>query len=126
MLLEHSLDYLLHLCHILIILINLFGWLSSKTLKLNLFFLGGTLFSWSVLGLFYGFGYCPFTDWQWRIKESLGETDLPASYIKYMADRIFSINSDPVLIDRLTFVAYFFALIISIVLNIRRTLWKGR
>lgn len=36
--------------------------------------------------MFYGRGYCPCNDWYWQVKRELGETGLPASYIKYFLD----------------------------------------
>ena len=58
-----------------------------------------TLFSWFGLGWFYGFGYCPSTDWHWQIKEAMGETGLPNSFIKYYMDRLTGKDWDPDLLD---------------------------
>jgi hypothetical protein len=82
------LDALLTLLHLIIIGFNLTGWIWSRTRRLHLIVAGLTASSWFVLGIWYGMGYCPITDWQWRVKERLGERNLPASFITYYADKI--------------------------------------
>src|SRR5262249_56219971 len=51
------------------------------------------------LGLFYGIGYCPSTDWHWQVKRARGETGLPNSYVKYYVDRLTGLRWDPRLVD---------------------------
>ncbi len=80
------LDVLFTLLHLLIIGFNLFGWIWPATRKLHLWCAGATAFSWLILGIWFGLGYCPITDYQWQIKEKLGEQNLPNSFIKYYAD----------------------------------------
>ncbi len=113
------LDYVFFLSHLIVILFNLFGWIPLKTRKLHLVVLLLTLGSWFALGFWKGFGYCFLTDWHWQIKEKLGEHNLPASFIKYLVDELFNIESDPQFIDILTFTALLIALCCSIYLNIR-------
>jgi Protein of Unknown function (DUF2784) len=79
-----------------------------------------TLFSWLILGMWFGIGYCPITDWQWQIKEHLGETDLPNSFIKYFADKITGKNISADLVDTLTAVGFGFALVMALYLRIRK------
>ncbi len=79
----HIGDISFFILHLGIILFNLFGWLWNKTLKPHLVVIMITIFSWFILGIWYGFGYCFLTDWHWEIKRELGETDLPASFITY-------------------------------------------
>lgn len=75
---------------------------------------------WAVIGpLFYGFGYCPLTDWHWDILHSLGETNLPSSYVKYLADRLTGLDFDPGRIDLATGISYVAALMISVGINTR-------
>jgi hypothetical protein len=64
-------------------------------------------------------GYCPFTDWHFRILEKLGETDLPNSYVKYLADRITGLDMNATLIDKVTLYTFLAALMISVFLNAR-------
>jgi len=113
----HLLDLFFTLLHFVIIGFNLLAWLVPKLLKAHLLFVLITLGCWFGLGIWYGIGYCPITDWHWEIKEQLGERDLPNSFIKYYADKLFNIDSDPVLIDWLTGLGFAAAILISCILN---------
>jgi len=64
-------------------------------------------------------GYCPLTDWHFTILEKLGKTDLPNSYIKYLADRLTGLDINASLVDKFTIYSFLAALIISIFLNIK-------
>ncbi len=116
---NHILDIIFHILHILIICINIFGWIFKRTRRLNLIVLLLTLFSWFGLGLFYGLGYCPLTDWHWDVKRSLGQTNLPNSYIKLMLDSLTGYNWSPDVVDIITFISFFSAFGFSCGLNYR-------
>jgi hypothetical protein len=106
--------------HTFIIFFNLFGWIWKRTRKYNLVLLLLTGGSWLFLGLLVGsLGYCPLTDWHFRVLEKLGRTDLPVSYVKYLADRITGLNFNSGLIDSITLYSFLVALTISVSLNIR-------
>lgn len=113
------LDLIFTLAHVVIIAFNLLGWIWYKTRRLHLLCVLLTALSWFLLGIWYGFGYCFLTDWQWQIKRRLGETDLPASFIKYAADQVTGFNTDPILIDWITVVSFGAVAVLSITLNIR-------
>jgi hypothetical protein len=116
------LDVFFVVFHFILIFFNLTGWIWPKTRKLHLYVISATIFSWVGLGFFYGFGYCPCTDWHWQVKRKLGETELPASYIKYYADGVSGYSWDPALVDVVVAGAGIGALIISIWLNYKD--WK--
>ncbi len=113
------LDLFFIVFHTILILFNLFAWIFRKTRKLNLIILSLTGASWFILGIFYGIGYCPLTDWHFNILGKMGYTGLPDSYIKYLADRLTGLNFNPGLVDRITIISFFIALAISVCLNIR-------
>lgn len=115
-----ALDYFYTLLHVLIIGFNLFAWAFPATRKLHLYGVGITLSCWLILGIWYGIGYCPITDWQWQVKAQLGEHNLPDSFIKYYADRITGSNIDPRLIDGLTLGFFLISISISLYLNFFR------
>ncbi|GAB3217835.1 hypothetical protein GCM10027454_02790 [Algoriphagus aestuariicola] len=77
-----------------------------------------TAASWLGLGIWFGIGYCPLTDWQWQVKSKLGETDLPNSFIKYWIDRMAGIDADPVTIDVATAISFALVFLIAIYHNI--------
>lgn len=118
------LDIFFLLFHSSIVLFNLFGWICKRTLKLNLITLLLTGGSWFILGIFYGIGYCPLTDWHFQVLRKLGQYDLPTSYMKYIGDRITGLDFNANLVDTLTLICFLLALVISVTLNIRN--WYKR
>ncbi len=114
------LDIFFTLLHWLIIGFNLLGWIWRATLKLHLYSVLLTAASWLVLGIWYGIGYCPITDWQWQVKTKLGEQNLPNSFVKYQADKLTGVDFNPATIDTITAISFAFVTLLSIYLNIRR------
>lgn len=117
------LDVFFVILHTSIIIFNVFGWIWRKTRKANLILLLLTGGSWFILGIFYGIGYCPFTDWHFNILEKLGKTGLPSSYTEYLAERLTGMEFSGEIIDLITLVVFLVALGISVFLNF---LWRGR
>ena len=103
--------------HSALIVFILFGWMWNMTKKANLVSLSLTAFSWFVLGIWYGIGYCPFTDWHWKVLKKLGHHDLPASYIPYLLNKIASIEISSHAADALTVIFFSLALMASIYVN---------
>ena len=93
------LDIFFSLFHASLVLFNLTGWAWQRTRRIHLATIGLTILSWFGLGIFYGCGYCPCTDWHWQIKRQLGETGLPKSYIKYYTDKLTGSAWDPLTVD---------------------------
>ena len=85
--------------HTALVAFNLTGWILKRTRRLHLVVISATVASWFGLGIFYGWGYCPSTDWHWDVKRELGETNLPQSYVKYYLDAVTGISWDPALVD---------------------------
>jgi hypothetical protein len=113
----HVIDVFLTLIHLAIIGFNLFGWIWRKTRKWHFILILITAASWFILGIWYGIGYCPVTDWQWQVKSKLGEQHLPASFIEYYADKITGYNFSSSLIDVITLIAFLLAVIASVYFN---------
>jgi hypothetical protein len=101
-----------------LIVFNLTGWIFLATRKLHLITLGATAASWFILGIWYGMGYCPITDWQWNIKEQLGEKNLPASFIKYFADKLTGKDFSPDLVNHLTLIFFLLAVGCTLYVNV--------
>lgn len=116
----HFLNGFFTLLHLTVIGFNLLGWIWKATRKLHFYMISATAFSWLVLGYWFGLGYCPITDWQWQVKNKLGEHDLPNSFIKYMVDKILGIDSSVALIDTSTAVCFALAVLLSVYLNFFR------
>lgn len=105
--------------HTALTLFNIFGWISRKTRKWNLITLLLTAFSWFVLGIWYGWGYCVCTHWHWDVREKLGYHDESNSYIHFLILKLTGINFDPGLIDRVTLIIFLIVVVLSIGLNIK-------
>jgi len=114
------LDVLFFWLHIVIILFNLFGWVWIKTRKIHIIVVFATLFSWLILGLKYGLGYCFLTDWHWEIKYKLGESDLPASFVKYFLDKYTIFHFSASTVDWITGISFGLAIAMSFYVNFIR------
>jgi hypothetical protein len=90
-----------------------------KTRKWNLITLLLTAFSWFVLGIWYGWGYCFCTDWHWQVRNQLGYHDETNSYIQFLAQKLTGINFSPQLVDTVTAIVFFTSLVLSIWFNVR-------
>lgn len=115
-----ALDYFLSFLHIAFTLFNLVGWIWPKTRKLHLITICATAASWFIAGIWYGWGYCFLTDWQWQVKERLGERNLPSSFIKYFADKVSGADIDASLISMVTLICFLAAVILTIYVNFFR------
>ena len=123
----HILDIFFVIFHTSVILFNLSGWIWRKTRKYNLIVLVLTGGSWLFLGLIVGtLGYCPLTDWHFSVLNKLGISDLPSSYVKYLADRLTGLDIDSSLVDNFTLYYFLAALGISLFLNIRDLVLKRK
>ncbi len=112
-------DIVFTVFHTCLILFNLFGWIWKKTRRLNLICLLLTAGSWLILGIFYGLGYCPLTDWHFNILERLGHTDLPLSYISFLVARLTGLHPEQGLVDAATTWGLILALMASLYLNFK-------
>jgi hypothetical protein len=112
-----ALDIFYTFLHLAIVFFNLFGWIWKKTRKAHLVLMSLTLLSWFVLGIWKGWGYCPITEWQWDIKEKLGETNLPNSFIKYFADKISGQDIQASFVDSVTLISFITVVLITIYVN---------
>ena len=115
----HALDIAFVVFHTALVVFNLAGWAVPRLRRANLVTLGLTGLSWGGLGFFYGFGYCPFTDWHWMVLRRLGETDLPRSYIQYLLIRLLGLRVDAEVVDAVVLLSFLAALAVSLTLNIR-------
>ncbi|MGB3861312.1 MAG: DUF2784 family protein [Candidatus Aminicenantaceae bacterium] len=110
--------------HTALILFILLGWLWTKTRKINLAVVILTAFSWFFLGIWYGFGYCPSTDWHWQVRMRLGYYDMPSSYLTFLIRSLFGWEVDKTLVDVFAVVFLLLAIFVSVVTNYRD--WKNR
>ncbi|MBS1700344.1 MAG: DUF2784 family protein [Armatimonadetes bacterium] len=105
--------------HTAILLFNVFGWIWKKTRRWNLYLLLGTFFSWLILGLWKGIGYCVVTDLHWQVRRALGERILDGSFLDYLMRGIAGDVPDPNLTRLVCGVTFAFVGMMSIGLNVR-------
>ena len=108
------LDLFFLVFHLLLVMFVLTGWIWNKTRPWHLAVVLLTLASWFILGLRYGIGYCPLTDWHFQVLRELGKPNLPSSYISYIITRFTGMEVPERLVDIVTAGAAFGALAASV------------
>ena len=108
-------DILFYVVHLALIIICLGGWALPRVRTAHRYLMVAILSSWFLLGLKFGIGYCVLTDWHWQIKDKLGQSDLPNSFIKHILNHLLpSVISDRA-VDILTLVAFYGAVLATII-----------
>jgi hypothetical protein len=73
--------------HTLWVLFICLGWMWRRTRPWQLAVVLVTAVSWFGLGAWYGWGYCPCTDWHWQVRARLGYPS-PPSYTQLLIQEI--------------------------------------
>jgi len=115
----HFLDIFFLVFHSALILFNSLGWIWHRTRRWNLVTLALTGFSWFVLGIWYGWGYCLCTDWHWQVRNHLGYHDNSNSYIHFLLLKFIGIDFSIQLVNTATVLVFFISVVMSVMLNIR-------
>ncbi|NQT80813.1 MAG: DUF2784 family protein [Candidatus Aminicenantes bacterium] len=118
------LDKFFFVFHSMLIVLILFGWIWRKTRVINFIVVLLTALSWTVLGIWYGFGFCPCTQWHWQVREKLGYFDMPSSYTKFLIDSLTGLDVNEKLVDILAVSFLVLALFFSVFTNVRD--WRKR
>jgi uncharacterized membrane protein len=118
------LDKFFFVFHSTLIVLILLGWAWKKTRLVNLAIILLTAFSWFILGIWYGYGYCPSTDWHWQVRAKLGIYDMPSSYTKFLVDSFTGWDVKQKTVDIITLILLIGALTASLHANIRT--WRKR
>ena len=113
------LDKFFFIFHSALIAFILFGWIWRKTRVVNLVVVLLTAFSWTILGIWYGFGFCPSTEWHWHVRTKLGYYDMPSSYTKFLVDSLTGFNMSERLVDIFAVLFLTLALFASVVTNVK-------
>ncbi len=113
------LDYFFLVFHSVYILFNMFGWCWAKTRLAHLVTALLTLFSWLIMGIWYGIGYCFLTDWHWDVRIALNNPPSSNSYIHFLILEITGFDFPAPLVDKITVVVFSVCFLLSIWLNLR-------
>ena len=95
------------------------GWAWRRTRRWHLLAVALTTLSWFGLGVWHGWGYCPFTDWHWQVRERLGYTNHPPSYLQLLASEVFGLELPLVWANVLAVVALLAAAAMTVLMNVR-------
>ncbi|HLW33648.1 MAG TPA: DUF2784 domain-containing protein [Aequorivita sp.] len=115
----HIANFFFYAFHTALIFFNLFGWLHPRLRKLNLISLLLTFGSWFLLGMWKGWGYCFLTDWHYQVLRSLGEKNIPSSYIAFLVEKLTGWLPTAELVDPFTIGLALLALVCSLWVNLR-------
>lgn len=108
------------------IVFNCTGWIWRSARRWHLLTTILTALSWFGLGLWYGWGYCPCTDWHWQVRARLGYVD-PDSYVQLLVSVLTGLDVPPAVVDTAVLVVFAVAAVLSVVLNVRdsRRKWSS-
>jgi len=120
------LDYYFLIFHTLFTLFNIFGWIWKKTRRFHLYTIAATLFSWVILGFWYGFGFCFCTQWHWQVMARLGRFPDERGYIQFLVNRVTGREWPYEQIEVWTLIVMIFISTASIFLNFRDYYLKRR
>lgn len=105
--------------HTVLILFNVFGWIPKKTRRWNLYCLLATLAGWTVLGIWYGVGYCVCTDWHWQVRRAMGIEETADSYIVLLVRNVSGWDPPLSLANNVAMWVFIVSLVMSVTMNVR-------
>jgi hypothetical protein len=94
------------------------GWLWRRARRWQLAAVAFTAASWFGLGFWYGWGYCPFTDWHYRVRERLGYDD-PPSYVQLLIRSVTGLDLATEWANAVAVVVLVVAALLGVVLTLR-------
>jgi hypothetical protein len=95
---DATLNVVFFVFHTAWIAFNCLGWIWRRTRPWQLVTVSLTALSWFGLGAWYGWGYCPCTDWHWQVRARLGHQD-PVSYIQLLIREMTGFDPGSALAD---------------------------
>lgn len=113
------LNVLFFVFHTELIFFNVLGWIPKRTRKGNLVTLLLTLFSWTVMGIWFGKGYCVCTDLHWKVRAAMGLHDHADSYLVLLVRTLSGWDPPVPLVNACAFWVFLVTIVMSISLNVR-------
>ena len=115
---DQVLNVVFFVFHTAWIAFNCLGWIWRSTRPWQLATVSLTALSWLGLGYWYGWGYCPCTDWHWRVRERLGFVD-PPSYVQLLIRELTGVVPGARTADALAVVTLAAAAVLGVTSSIR-------
>ena len=109
-----------HALHLAIILFVMFAWIFPVLRPAHLLLVLLTLSSWFILGRWMGSGYCPISDWHWKIKAALGGGKPDGTYIHQLLQNISGRKFNSANVDKFVVMTTMVIAVISLALNVCR------
>ena len=100
------------------IVFNCVGWAWRRTRPWHLLTISLTALSWFGLGVWYGWGYCPCTDWHWQVRARLGYVD-PPSYVQLLIREVTRVDIQPVVATVIAMSVLILAAVLGVALSLR-------
>jgi hypothetical protein len=94
------------------------GWAWRRTRPWQLAAAALTATSWFGLGFWYGWGYCPCTDWHWQVRSRLGFDD-PPSYVQLLIREVTGVSLEPSTADTVALTTLAIATLLGVTLRVR-------
>jgi len=107
-----------HFLHVAVITFVAIGWLFPPLHLAHLVLTVLTLGSWFILGRWLGVGYCPLTDWHWKVKDALGNGRPKGTYIFLALEHMTGRNFNSAQVDRVVLLGTILIGGLSLILNI--------
>ena len=112
-----KIDLIFNILHIAVILINCLGWTYKPVKKFSLYLILITLFSWSIVGIFGGIGFCPITYLHSKYLLSNHDYILPFSYLDYIFINNLDFDISSRTISLISIIVIFSSLYLSLAKN---------
>jgi len=122
------LHYFFLIFHTVFTLFNCVGWILKRTRKTHLITMSLTAFSWFVVGIWRGWGYCFCTDWHFEVLSKLEMYPKSRSYIHYLIREVTGMNLNESLVIDYTLYVFVALIIITIYQHtggIRKKMFHG-
>lgn len=113
-----GLDAFFFFFHTGLVLFVLVGWAPRWTRLAHLAVVVLVGLSWFGLGVWYGIGYCPSTQWHWQVRQRLGYGEMPDSYLKFVFDGLTGLDLNAAAVDAVAVGAFLAAAGVSFALNV--------
>lgn len=105
--------------HTGLVVFNTIGWAWRRTRRLNLVTLLLTAFSWLVMGIWHGVGYCVCTDWHWQVRRAMGIHDPDTTYIQFLVRTTTGWVPNEKLVTTVTGIVFAASVLASVAFNLR-------
>lgn len=116
---DELLDAGFFILHTAWIVFNCLGWMWRPTRPWQLLTVSLTALSWFGLGVWFGWGYCPCTDWHFRVRSRLGFVD-PPSYVQLLIRELTGVDLETTVANALAVATLVAAAAAGVVLSLRK------